>query len=203
MPQFSVKSTIFFWIFFFVKCVFGKKYLCKKRRITCSYCSLDISRKNVFFFFFFLFCFFFFFFFFFFLYFFFFFFFFFFFLFVCLAFYFKWNYFVVIDHILSETICPFCFCVLFSKSYSKIKFTAKNWSNLCNFYFKVIYKKKLSKKIFFYFSFLNFKYWCYATLWKIRKKMNKRNLLKICRQVTYPTDFCIICIHVYYGKKWR
>ena len=34
--------------------------------------------------------------------------------FFCLAFYFKWKYFVLIDHILSETICLFCFCVLFS-----------------------------------------------------------------------------------------
>ena len=29
----------------------------------------------------------------------------------CLAFYFKWKYFFLIDHILSETICLFCFCV--------------------------------------------------------------------------------------------
>ena len=36
---------------------------------------------------------------------------------------------------------------------------------------------------------------------KISKKKNdKRNLLKICLQVTYPTDFCISCIHFYYGK---
>ena len=32
----------------------------------------------------------------------------------CLAVYFKWKYFVLIDHILSETICFFCFCDLFS-----------------------------------------------------------------------------------------
>ena len=38
---------------------------------------------------------------------------------------------------------------------------------------------------------------------KISEKLNKRNLLKICLQVTYPTDFCIICIHFYYGKKWK
>ena len=40
-----------------------------------------------------------------------------FFFFVCLGFYVKWNYFVLIDHILSETICLFCFCVLFSNKY--------------------------------------------------------------------------------------
>ena len=40
---------------------------------------------------------------------------------------------------------------------------------------------------------------------KISEKLNKRNLLKICLQVTYPTDFCIICIefHFYYGEKKR
>ena len=36
---------------------------------------------------------------------------------------------------------------------------------------------------------------------KILDKLNKRNLLKICFQVTYPSDFCIICIHFYYGEK--
>ena len=35
---------------------------------------------------------------------------------------------------------------------------------------------------------------------EIAENMNKHNLLKICLQVTYPTDFCIICIHSYYGK---
>ena len=39
---------------------------------------------------------------------------------------------------------------------------------------------------------------------KIWEKMNKRKLLKKkCLQVTYLTDFCIIYIHFYYGKKWK
>ena len=63
------------------------------------------------------------------------------------------KYFVLIDIILSETICLFCFCVLFSNIYPKIKFTAKNWSDLCNFY----YLEFLSKKSF-YFSLLNLNY---------------------------------------------
>ena len=58
---------------------------------------------------------------------------------LCLAFYLKWNCSVLIDHILSETICLFCFCVLFSNMYSRINFIAKNWSDLCNFYSKVIF----------------------------------------------------------------
>ena len=38
---------------------------------------------------------------------------------------------------------------------------------------------------------------------KISEKLTKWNLLKICLQVTYPTNFCIIFIHFYYGKKWK
>ena len=36
---------------------------------------------------------------------------------------------------------------------------------------------------------------------KISEKLNKQNLLKICLQVTYPTDFYIICIHFYLWEK--
>ena len=63
----------------------------------------------------------------------------------CLAFYFKWKYFVLVDHILSETICLLCFCVLLSNIYTKI------WSDLCYFYSKVIFLAFLSKKILFTF----------------------------------------------------
>ena len=38
---------------------------------------------------------------------------------------------------------------------------------------------------------------------KISEKLNKQNLLKIYIQVTYPTNFCINCIHFYYGKKGK
>ena len=37
----------------------------------------------------------------------------------------------------------------------------------------------------------------------ISEKMNKRKLLQICLKVTYPTDFCIICIHFHFGRKWK
>ena len=49
----------------------------------------------------------------------------FFFFFFCLAFYLKRNYFVLIDHILSEIICLFCFCVLFSNMYPKLNLSPK------------------------------------------------------------------------------
>ena len=35
----------------------------------------------------------------------------------------------------------------------------------------------------------------------IVKISEKLNLLKTFPQVTYPTDFCTICIHFYYGEK--
>ena len=36
---------------------------------------------------------------------------------------------------------------------------------------------------------------------KISEKVNKWNLLKTWLQITYPTDFCIIWLHFYYGEK--
>ena len=74
----------------------------------------------------------------------------------CLAFYFKQNYFILIDHILSETIYLFCVCVLFSDIYPKSKITAKNWFDLCTFYSKVIVLEFVTRKIFFLISFVVF-----------------------------------------------
>ena len=88
----------------------------------------------------------------------------------CLAFYFKWKYFVLTDHILSETISLSYFCVLFSNIYTKIKFKAKSWSDLCNFYSKVIFFGIFVYENIFYFPLLNLNYWCFTTiLWKFQK----------------------------------
>ena len=98
----------------------------------------------------------------------------------CLAFYLKWKYFVLIDYtrILSETICLFCFCVLFSNMYPKIKFIAKKWSDLCNFYSKVIFWNFCLSK-YFYFALLNLNYWCFTTiLWKFQKNWTSRTCWK-------------------------
>ena len=43
----------------------------------------------------------------------------------------------------------------------------------------------------------------YNNIVKNSEKLNKWNLLKIRLQVTYPTDFCMIWLHFYYGKKWK
>ena len=86
----------------------------------------------------------------------------------CLAFYFKWKYYVLTDLIESETICRFYFCVLFTNIYPKIKFMTKNWSDLCHIYSKVIFW--IFYKNIFYFSLLSFNYWDFTTLlWKFQK----------------------------------
>ena len=62
---------------------------------------------------------------------------------------------------LSETICHFCSCALFSNIYCKINFVAKNGSDLCNFCIKLDFWNLFIKK---YFSaFLN---WFLAHLYE-------------------------------------
>ena len=97
----------------------------------------------------------------------------------------------------------FGFCVMFSNMYPKIEFIAKNWSDLCNFYSKVIFWNFCLSKYFLLF-FAEFELLMFPNnIVKISETLNKQNLLKICLQVTYPTNFCIIFIHFYYGKKWK
>ena len=98
----------------------------------------------------------------------------------------------------------FCFCVLFSNMYPKIKFIAKYWSDLCNFYSKVIFWNFCLSK-YFYFSLPNLKYWLHNNIVKLSEKMNKLNLLKICLQVTYRTNFCILQFSFMFtmGKSWN
>ena len=45
----------------------------------------------------------------------------------------------------------FCFCDLFSKIYLKMKFTAKNWSDLCSFYIKVFFWHFCTRQYLFTF----------------------------------------------------
>ena len=74
----------------------------------------------------------------------------------CLAFYFRWKHFVLTYHIVSEIICLFCFCVLFSNIYPKIKFMAKTWSDLCSFYNKVMCFFNISVRKYFLLFFAEF-----------------------------------------------
>ena len=112
----------------------------------------------------------------------------------CLMFYFKWKYFVLTDNVLSETICLFCFCVLFSNIYPKIKFTAKNWSGLCIFCGKVIFWHFCLRKYFKLFFAEVELLKCHNNTEKISENLNKRNLFKMYLQVIYPIAFCKICI---------
>ena len=70
----------------------------------------------------------------------------------CMAFYFKLKYFLLIDNILSETICLFYFCVLFSNIYLKIKFIAKNIGLACAISIvKIIFGYFIKENIFLLF----------------------------------------------------
>ena len=101
----------------------------------------------------------------------------------CLSFYLKWNYFVQNVHTLSETICLFCFYILFSNMFPKIKFMSKTWSNLCNFYSKAILCNFCLRNYFILF-FAEFKLLMFHNRnvkikkkkKKKKKKMNKQNV---------------------------
>ena len=91
------------------------------------------------------------------------------------------------DHLLSETMRLFCFCVLFSVTVI----------NLCNFFSKVIVFEFSSKEIFCLHFYADLKLlMIHNNTVKISENLNKRNLLKICSQFIYPTNFCILCSHL-------
>ena len=100
----------------------------------------------------------------------------------CLMFYFKWKYFVLTDNVLSKTICLFCFCVLFSNIYPKIKFTAKNWSGLCIFYGKVI---------FWHFCFRKYFKLFFAEVELLKFTIKMRKFQKI-----WTSEICLKCLFV-------
>ena len=103
--------------------------------------------------------------------------------------YLKWKYFVLIDNILSETICLFCFCVLFSNMYPKIKFIAKNWSDLCNFYSKVIFWDFCLSKHFLLF-FAEFKLLMFHNnIVKISEKIEQVKLVENLHPSYLPYKF--------------
>ena len=120
----------------------------------------------------------------------------------CLAFYFKWKYFVLIDHISSETI-RFSFSVFCSQILTQ---KLNLWPKIGPAYAISIVKgfSVIFVQVFFFFFFFTFLCWNWIInvsqqyCENFTKKMNKQNLLKICLSVTYPTDFCIICIHFYH-----
>ena len=81
----------------------------------------------------------------------------------------------MVDHILTETICLLCFCVLFLNIYTKIKVMAKSWSDLCNFYGKVIFWNFCLRKYFLLFFAELELVMFYNNIVKISEKLNKWN----------------------------
>ena len=61
--------------------------------------------------------------------------------------------------------------------YPKINFIAKNWSDLCNFYIKVIFNVCLRKYFLLFFAELELLMF-HNNIVKISEKINKQNLLK-------------------------
>ena len=123
---------------------------------------------------------------------------------LCLAFYFKWKYFVLVDvHILSETIYLLCFCVLFSNIYAKINVTAKSWADLCNFCSKEIFWNFVWENIF-YFSLLNLNYWCFTTiLWKFQKNWTSGTCWKSGSKLPTLQISTLFGFIFTTGKKWK
>ena len=98
-----------------------------------------------------------------------------------------WKYVALIGHILSETICVFCFCALFLNMYPKIKSTTKiGLTYAISIVNRFCFLECLSEKLFFDFICTIWIIYFYKNIVKISEEMNKRNLLKICLQVTYP-----------------
>ena len=121
----------------------------------------------------------------------------------CLVFYFRWKSFVKIDHILSKTICLFCFCVLFSNIYTKIKFTAKSGSDLCNFYSKVIFWNFCLRK-YVLFSLLNLNCWCFITiLWNFQKNWTSGTCWKSGSKLPFLHISAWFGFIFTLGKKWN
>ena len=74
----------------------------------------------------------------------------------------------------------------------KVVFELKDYAFFFFFFFFFFF---LSQFFFFFAEFKLLKF--HNNIMKISEKM------KSCLQVTYPTDFYIIGIHFYYGKKWK
>ena len=73
--------------------------------------------------------------------------------------------------------------------YPKIKFIAKNWSDLCSFYSKMIFWNFSLRKYFLLF-FAEFELlMVHNNIVKISEKLNKENLLKLCLPSYLPYKF--------------
>ena len=120
--------------------------------------------------------------------------------FFCSALYSKWKCSILINHILSETICLFCFCALFSNIYCKINFTTQNGLTYAISIVNWIFGKKLLEINFLlFFRILN--YFCSITiLWKLQKFWTSGICWKPASKLSTLSIFCLICSHFHYWK---
>ena len=119
----------------------------------------------------------------------------------CFAFYFKWKYFVLTTSYQKPfvfSVSVFCSQNL-PKSNLRPNIGLTYAISIVKWFFKIFCLKKYFLLFFVVFEVLMF----HNNTVKFSEKMNYCNLLKFCFQVTYPTDFCIIYIIFYYGKKWK
>ena len=72
----------------------------------------------------------------------------------CLAFYYMWKYFVLIDKSYQKPFVLLVSVVCSQICIHKIKSTSKNWSGLCNFYIKVIFWNFVQENIFYLFCWI-------------------------------------------------
>ena len=89
-----------------------------------------------------------------------------------------------------KIFCSDPFTISYQQPYSKVFFGGFFW-NFC--------LRKFLLLFFAEFKLLMF----HNNIVKISEKLNKRNLVKICLKVTYPTDSCISCLHFYCGRKLK
>ena len=96
---------------------------------------------------------------------------------------------LLIDHILSETICLSCFCALFSNIYHKIRITAKIGLTYAFSIVNVIFGKFLLENVFSTDITDVGLLMIHNNIKKVSEILNKWNLLKTSIQTTYLSIF--------------
>ena len=107
----------------------------------------------------------------------------------CLAFYLKWKYFILIDHILLRTINSVFSLSVFCSQICTLKLNLQpKFGQTCNFYSKVFFGIFVLGNIFNFFL-LNLNYWCFTTiLWNFRK-IEEAKLVENLRTSYLPYEF--------------
>ena len=115
---------------------------------------------------------------------------------------FAWR-FILIGSIDFSVIKWFLFLCFVSR-YLQNQFNGQKWSDLGNFYSKLVVWE-MFVKTYIYFSSLILNYQCTITiLWKSQKFWTGGTCCKPASKLpTCPINFCIFCSHFYQWKKWK